>query len=63
MKISAAYYLVLLNLLGADASSDFKVQLERGKHSVSASQHTEAIRQKKRALKKAAKNMENNDDL
>lgn len=51
MKITFAYYLMLVNLLGIDASNDFKVPLERGKHSVSATAHTEAIRQKRKQLK------------
>ena len=63
MKITLAYYLVLVNLLGAEASKDFKVQLERGKHSVSATAHTDAIRQKRRLLKENAKNMKENKDL
>jgi hypothetical protein len=63
MKITFAYYLVLVNLLGAEAAKDFKVQLERKGHSVSASQKTDAIRQKRRHLKKNAKKFKDSDDL
>jgi hypothetical protein len=63
MKVTLAYYLVLINLLGVEASKDFKVQLERGKHSVSASQKTDAVRQKRRQIKKNAKKFKDNDDL
>ena len=63
MKITFAYYLMLVNLLGIDASNDFKVPLERGKHSVSATAHTEAIRQKRKQLKQKAKLMKGSKDL
>ena len=37
--------------------------MERGKQSVSATTHTEAIKQKRRMLKQNAKNMKGNKDL
>ena len=63
MKITFAYYVMLLNLLGTEASKDFKVPLERGKHSVSATAHTDAIRQKRAQLKKKAESMKDSEYL
>ena len=63
MKITFAYYVMLVNLLGTEASKDFKVPLERGRHSVSATAHTDAIRQKRAQLKKKAENMKDSEYL